>query len=251
LELLSVTSGNSLCYGLHVTDASGAPVVAHGVAFAIQFDSNISNVTMDAINSSLQPHDELTVYDTNQNKLHIALTRIDRNNVLCDGPVATFEIVFNNDVSSGEIFTFTIENGTQILANGTPSSIADLTIYDIYTGTNPTTYVYPGDFNYDGTANETDYLYWGLAHGNTGPVRPNASTTWVGQDCSDWTQDVQSINGKHQDGNGNGTVNDTDQQALLDNFGKTHNFTQPAYLASSTQYLQCHNGCHQLLFAAL
>lgn len=96
--------------------------------------------------------------------------------------------------------------------------------------------VYPGDFNNDGIANETDCLYWGLAHGNSGPVRPNASTTWVGQDCPDWTQDVQGINGKHQDGNGDSTVTDTDKQVLLDNFGETHSFTQPAYVASSTIY---------------
>ena len=41
-----------------------------------------------------------------------------------------------------------------------------------------TDYVWPGDYNYDGTVDETDPLYWGLATDHTGPVRPNATTAF-------------------------------------------------------------------------
>jgi len=96
--------------------------------------------------------------------------------------------------------------------------------------------VWPGDYNYDGTANETDALYWGLAFGNTGAIRPNASTAWQGQDAPDWTTDVEGINSKHQDGNGNGIVDGPDLQVVDDNFGNIHAFTQSVFIASSMIY---------------
>jgi len=57
--------------------------------------------------------------------------------------------------------------------------------------------VWPGDYNYDGTVDETDPLYWGLASGYTGPVRPNATTAFEGQQVLDWQDAVQGINSKH------------------------------------------------------
>ncbi len=82
--------------------------------------------------------------------------------------------------------------------------------------------VWPGDFNDDGTVNITDVLYWGLASGNTGPVRPNATTDWLGQDSPSWQVAVDNINGKYQDGDGNGLVNILDVQTILENYGQTH-----------------------------
>ena len=96
--------------------------------------------------------------------------------------------------------------------------------------------VWPGDYNYDGTANETDALYWGLAFGNTGAIRPNASTAWQGQDAPDWATDVKGINSKHQDGDGSGTVDGLDLQVVDNNFGNIHAFTQSVFIASTMTY---------------
>ncbi len=84
--------------------------------------------------------------------------------------------------------------------------------------------VWPGDFNNDGIANNFDILYWGQAEGNSGQTRPSATNTWVGQPASGWTTDVNGINGKYQDGDGNGIVDLQDFQVLLDNYNSIHSF---------------------------
>jgi len=99
-----------------------------------------------------------------------------------------------------------------------------------------TDYVWPGDYNYDGTVNELDPLHWGLAADFTGPVRPGATTAFEGQQAPDWLQSVQGINSKHQDGNGDGVVDGLDLQVVSDNFGSIHAYTQPVFIASNMQY---------------
>ena len=85
--------------------------------------------------------------------------------------------------------------------------------------------VWPGDFNNDGVVNNADALYWGLACSDTpGPTRPNASTDWAGQEAPDWATVVKDVNNKHQDGDGNGLINEADLQVLIDNYGKTHGY---------------------------
>ncbi len=96
--------------------------------------------------------------------------------------------------------------------------------------------VWPGDFNNDGIADIQDLLYWGMAEGFTGPPRPNASFAWLAQDCPDWALSVNGINSKHQDGDGDGTVNTNDLNALIQNYGNTHNFAPLAYSTGAVQY---------------
>jgi len=102
--------------------------------------------------------------------------------------------------------------------------------------------VYPGDFNFDGTASEEDVLYWGLAYGNTGLPRQEASTDWVAQYTEDWTQSVEGVNSKHQDADGNGVVDDADLQVLDLNFGRMHTFNAPPVIASTIIYRLERNG---------
>ncbi len=90
---------------------------------------------------------------------------------------------------------------------------------------NTTTPVWPGDFNSDGIVNNLDLLQWGLAEGITGIPRSNASTDWLSQYCPDWSANIDSINVKHADGDGNGIVDIDDIQALIDNYGNTHTVT--------------------------
>lgn len=82
--------------------------------------------------------------------------------------------------------------------------------------------VYPGDFNNDGVANNTDLLYWGVAAGTSGFTRPNASLAWTAQPSPEWSADIQGVNSKLQDGNGDGVVDLQDIQALTLNYGLTH-----------------------------
>ncbi len=88
--------------------------------------------------------------------------------------------------------------------------------------------VWPGDANYDGIANNLDLLPIGLAYGDTGVIRPNASLTWIGQYCPDWNNFQggsafeDSVNFKHIDCNGDGVVDANDTVAILLNYGLTH-----------------------------
>ncbi len=85
------------------------------------------------------------------------------------------------------------------------------------------TEIWPGDFNNDGIADNTDILYWGQAEGSSGLSRPNADNNWIGQISPNWTTDVNGINSKYQDANGNGTIDIQDLQVLIDNYSSIHN----------------------------
>jgi len=81
--------------------------------------------------------------------------------------------------------------------------------------------VYPGDFNNDGIANVFDLPYWGVAYGKMGPERNDANTNWEPQLCDDWPDEVNGINGKHQDADGSGEVNDDDVLVFENNYYET------------------------------
>jgi len=116
--------------------------------------------------------------------------------------------------------------------------------------------VWPGDFNHDGKADEEDALSWGLAYNSTGPERRwlrqgtstivwtqgTPTTEWKGQTASNWSQNVQGVNGKHQDGDGNGIVDDKDLEVLELNFNKVHQFGQPPFINSTIIYRLERNG---------
>ncbi len=93
--------------------------------------------------------------------------------------------------------------------------------YDIFEGL-----VFPGDLNRDGIADNCDALHWGLAFGSTGPQRPEASIIWEAQNAPDWTNNVSGINGKHQDGDGDGVVNSNDIGTIISNYGRTYVFEE-------------------------
>jgi len=98
--------------------------------------------------------------------------------------------------------------------------------------------VYPGDFNQNGLVEVSDLLYWGLAVGETGAERPNASTSWSEQDCPEWQNMVDGVNSKHQDGNGDGIVNQQDINVLMQNYGLgTLNISPNSNSGSPVQYI--------------
>ncbi|MEM7371215.1 MAG: PKD domain-containing protein [Bacteroidota bacterium] len=87
--------------------------------------------------------------------------------------------------------------------------------------------VWPGDANNDLVADNVDVLAIGVAYGDTGPVRTNASLLWEGQPADDWADTLANgVNTSYVDTDGNGTVNDDDTLAILTNYGLTHNKTE-------------------------
>lgn len=78
-----------------------------------------------------------------------------------------------------------------------------------------TDYVLPGDANGDKKANVYDLLNLGLGFSASGAPRPFATTAWTPQFGANWPAATPySINYKHLDCDGNGTVNEFDRGAI-------------------------------------
>jgi hypothetical protein len=80
--------------------------------------------------------------------------------------------------------------------------------------------IWPGDANFDGTANNQDILEIGLAYNQTGPTRADNSIGWYGHTApADWANAFLSgLNHKHADCNGSGLVDYNDTLAVVQNY---------------------------------
>lgn len=87
--------------------------------------------------------------------------------------------------------------------------------------------VWPGDTDTTNIVNHFDLLPIGLSYGETGPNRPNAGLGWFGQEAPNWLLNTPgtTVNLKHVDTNGDGTVNDSDTLAVIQNWGSVHALT--------------------------
>jgi uncharacterized protein (DUF2141 family) len=85
-------------------------------------------------------------------------------------------------------------------------------------------YVWPGDANDDAVADNLDILDIGIANSATGTTRANASLSWIGQPSTNWGQTLLSgTDYKFVDCNGDGSIDPNDTNAVIQNFGFTHN----------------------------
>ncbi len=99
-------------------------------------------------------------------------------------------------------------------------------------------FVWPGDANEDGTADNLDILAIGIANDSTGVARVNPTTVWIGQDAIDWNQNFASgVNFKYADCDGNGLVEPADTTAVILNYGLTHimRSSNPAWQVSAPE----------------
>lgn len=84
--------------------------------------------------------------------------------------------------------------------------------------------VWPGDADHNGICDNYDLLPIGIAHGLGGPARATTSIVWNGYYCANWgLQLLNGTNAKHIDCDGDGAINVNDAQAVIQNFGLTHN----------------------------
>lgn len=79
--------------------------------------------------------------------------------------------------------------------------------------------VLPGDCNKNGIVELVDFLFWGLASGNSGAERTNATTDCALENGIDWSVEINGVNGKHQDADGNGIVDVNDLHIVAGNYG--------------------------------
>lgn len=83
--------------------------------------------------------------------------------------------------------------------------------------------LYPGDINDNGEVTGVDFLYFGLAYGDTGPARENPSNAWTPQVINLWPNSFpDGINHAYADANGDGIVNENDLGSTFwPNFGQS------------------------------
>lgn len=91
--------------------------------------------------------------------------------------------------------------------------------------------VWPGDCNYDLIADCYDFLNICMGYGQTGALRPLATTSWYAQPMTDWATAAYGANDKHSDCDGNGIIDINDAQAIVDNYNFTHAYklSAPAF----------------------
>jgi len=83
--------------------------------------------------------------------------------------------------------------------------------------------VYPGDCNYDKIVDNIDLLYIGAGFGKIGVPRPNANIKYNNQPCLNWKDTfTNNINFKHADCNGDSSINYSDTNAIVSNYGSKH-----------------------------
>jgi len=106
-------------------------------------------------------------------------------------------------------------------------------------GATATPNVWPGDANYDLTADMNDLLYIGWAYGATGSARPAATNNWQAEPSANWGQSTAyGTEFKHADCNGDGVIDINDTAAIVLNYGQQHAFrmSSPAQTASQSSY---------------
>ncbi|MFN8155086.1 MAG: hypothetical protein U0Y08_12405 [Bacteroidia bacterium] len=91
-----------------------------------------------------------------------------------------------------------------------------------------TSSVWPGDVDDDLQVSLMDLLYLGIAYGDTGSQRPNASLNWIAQPCINWPMVYANGSNVHNaDTDGNGVVDDDDTLAITVNYGQVHQRPAP------------------------
>lgn len=83
--------------------------------------------------------------------------------------------------------------------------------------------VWPGDANYDGVADNYDLLQVAAGYGETGMARDPQGIEWAAIAAFDYENTIgTTVNAKHADCNGDGSINSDDLGAILANYGSVH-----------------------------
>ncbi len=100
-------------------------------------------------------------------------------------------------------------------------------------------FVWPGDANDDAVADMIDILDIAIANGATGTTRAGATLTWIGQPSANWgTTLLSGTDYKFVDCNGDGTIDLNDTNAVIVNYGFTHNNRMGEFLAGGAPVLE-------------
>ncbi len=115
--------------------------------------------------------------------------------------------------------------------------ILPLIIFCVFSSMLNAQQLWPGDANNNGEVNIVDVLFVGLAYGETGPLRANASDDWIAQDITTfWTGTFfNGLNHVYADCDGNGVIDKDDiKNPIKDNYGLTHGIVTPDVFSNGT-----------------
>ena len=133
------------------------------------------------------------------------------------GGVAPYSFLWSNGDTTSFLETIVVDS-----VKSYSLSVSDLngeTAYDSLVIIALPECVWPGDANGDGVANNRDVLILGITFGETGMVRPDAHTNWIGQGAPAWAQSFGSgLNYVHADTDGDGEVDFDDFLAIESNY---------------------------------
>lgn len=155
------------------------------------------------------------------------------NNGVCDGGLSvsatggngqyTFSIDTGLTWQSSGIFTGLCPDSLIVMVTDAKGCTTSDTVFIGIGGS-----VWPGDANFDGIANNLDYLYIGFGYNDTGAPRATPSINWQAWPATDWNLFFQtSVNHKHADCEGTGTINADDTTAIVTNYNLTHSAPPP------------------------
>lgn len=131
-----------------------------------------------------------------------------------------YSIPITGDTTSNSTYWLTQPNSSNVQVIGTTiNGCADTAYVQLLVDS---LCVWPGDANRNGNTDNADLINVGLAYGNTGTIRPNASIVYAAQPSLNWGTSTISVNDKHADTNGDGIVDANDTLAISQNFGLTH-----------------------------
>lgn len=138
--------------------------------------------------------------------------------VILSASATSGTIIWNGGYTNGQ--NVTVNQTTQFVVT---ADTAGCITTDSFTATVLPEKVWPGDANEDLVVNNYDILAIGLAYGNTGSLRPNASLTWEEQCAPAWADSFSNgTNYAFADCNGDGVINYTDTDAVSLNYSLVH-----------------------------
>lgn len=135
-------------------------------------------------------------------------------------PSASIQFIADTSISGVSAAPYLIH--VEVADNHCPINGVQSYVYQVYVNACNAD-VWPGDANNDLTCDMYDVLPIGLAYGQSGPVRVGASTAWVAQSASNWSQNfISNTNYKYADCNGDGIIDANDTTVIGQNYGLTH-----------------------------
>ncbi|MBD3340095.1 MAG: VWA domain-containing protein [Candidatus Lokiarchaeota archaeon] len=221
------STGSDFWVDIVVGDASKPVTNLYGISFVLNYTTAYLDVmtphSSNVIAGSFLGSDLVFYNDVNEGsgKVSIGISRKSgAGGVNGIGTVLQLHFLVSNSAPDGTIINFSFtevtandQNGAMIQLDPQVSSIS------IVSGAK----VWPGDTNNDGIVNQADVLPIGLYWNFTGSKRPNASISWVSQQCPFWSPSQAT----YADANGDGIINQADVLPIGLNWSKTH--SQLAY----------------------